>query len=291
MSLVSVIIPNYNYARFLSKAINSVLAQTYPNIEIIVVDDGSTDNSLAILARYEDRVQVLAQANQGVARARNNGVARSSGEYLAFLDADDLWLPAKIEKQVELFEKNTALGLVHVGIEDRDVEGNLLATKLVGMEGWVAPELLRFQKPVILGGGSGFMIRRANFAETGGFDPRLSTSADWEFLYRVTSRYEVGFIKEVLMVYRIHGSNMHGNVAAMGHDVKIGLEKAFEDRSPKVQKMRRECYGNFHYMMAGSYFRANNYPPFFGHAVKSLWYQPQNIANYLRFHFKASKNS
>src|SRR4028119_1786662 len=116
---VSVIIPNYNYGRFLSEAINSVLAQTCLNVEIIVVDDGSTDNSLEILAAYEKKgVKIIQQTNRGVGAARNAGADKSSGDLLAFLDADDIWLPQKLEKQIERLLSDKEFGFITCGVKE-----------------------------------------------------------------------------------------------------------------------------------------------------------------------------
>ena len=141
--LVSVIIPNYNYGHFLAQSIDSVLAQTYPNIEIIVVDDGSSDDSAEVLMTYSDKIKWIKQSNQGVSAARNKGTAASKGELIAFLDADDVWLPEKIEKQVRVFHAENEIGLVHCGLVDFDDEGNLLSKQLDGMEGSIALDLLR----------------------------------------------------------------------------------------------------------------------------------------------------
>src|SRR5688500_1347785 len=97
--LVSVIIPNYNYAHYLPQAINSVLAQTYSQVEIIVIDDGSTDDSVTVLRSYGDRIRWLQQPNQGVSAARNVGAHNTKGELVAFLDADDFWLPERSEER------------------------------------------------------------------------------------------------------------------------------------------------------------------------------------------------
>ncbi len=279
--LVSAIIPNYNYARYLCDAVDSVLAQTYPKIEIIVVDDGSKDDSREILRRYGDRITAIFQQNQGVAAARNRGVAESSGEYIAFLDADDAWLPAKIDNQMSRFKSgDERLGLVHVGVADIDDRGNFLGESTEGMEGDVSGELLMFRRPVIQGGGSGFMMPRSVFEEVGGFDTRMSTSADWDISYRVCSRYKVGFVPEVLLKYRVHGSNMHGNIAAMEHDMMLGYEKAFANGATANS---RECYGSLHSVLAGSYFRVGRYSDFARHAAKSIWNKPSNFGYFAAF--------
>lgn len=284
--LVSVVIPNYNYSHYLCEAVDSALAQTYRNFEIIVVDDGSKDDSREVLQRYGDKITVIFQHNQGVAAARNRGVAEAAGEYVAFLDADDAWLPAKIEKQVSRFGDDTGLGLVHVGVADIDDEGNLLGESTAGMEGNISAELLMFRRPVILGGGSGIMVPRRIFDEIGGFDTRLSTSADWDFFYRISSRHRVGFVPEVLLKYRVHGSNMHGNIAAMEHDMMLGYEKAFADGATANS---RECYGNLHRVLAGSYFRAGRYTDFARHTAKSIWNTPSNFGYFAAFPLRWSR--
>lgn len=280
---VSVIIPNYNYARYLPAAVESVLAQTFPDVEIIVVDDGSTDNSETVLKTYCGRVRWLAQQNQGVAAARNHGVHGSSGELVAFLDADDLWSPLKLERQVQRFLDDPDLGLVHCGVEEIEDNGVHLRVRVDGLEGWVAPQLLLFKPGVILGGGSGFMVPRSTFDAAQGFDTRLSTSADWDFFYRVAIHQRVGFVPEPLVKYRIHTSNMHANIGAMEHDMLIGYKKAFSSDAGELRQIRRQCYGNLHMALAGSFFRAGRRADFARHALKSLWLTPGNVRRLLGF--------
>lgn len=277
---VSVIIPNYDYAHFLRETIDSVLAQTYPKIEIVVVDDGSSDASKDILEGYGDQIQAIFQQNQGVSAARNNGAKMSHGEYVAFLDADDSWLPTKIEKQVKRFEQDEKLGLVHVGVDEVDAEGNSLLKRLEGLEGDVADDLLMLKREGVLGGGSGLMVPRRVFDEVGGFDTRLSTSADWDMFYQVSSRYPVGFVPEILLKYRIHNSNMHGNVGVMEHDMKISLQKAFGKQSTSTS---RSSYGTLYKNLAGSYFRAGNYGAFCRTALQSVSYEPHNFLYFVQF--------
>lgn len=276
-------IPNYNYAHYLRETIDSVLAQTYSDIEIIVVDDGSKDDSKAILAGYADRVHTIFQQNQGVSAARNNGVNESTGEFISFLDADDAWLPTKIEKQVARFREHEELGLVHVGVDEIDADGNSLVHRLEGVEGKVCTTLLMLKREGVLGGGSGMMVRRKVFDEIGGFDLRLSTSADWDLAYRVSERYTVGFVPEILLKYRVHNSNMHANVGVMEHDMILAFEKAFRTNDAEIQAAKRPAYGSLHQILAGSYFVAGNYAAFVAHSIKSLYFDPRNITYFLKF--------
>ena len=273
---VSVVIPAYNQARFVAQAVESVLAQTMPAAEVIVVNDGSTDETAAVLDQFQTPVRVLTQQNQGVSRARNAGVAASSGDAVAFLDADDAWKPNKLAAQVELLEGNPELGLVHCGVEQIDSHGQVLGHHLDGMQGWVFEEMLLFRRSVILGGGSGVMLRRELFEELGGFDPSLSTSADWDFYFRAARRRPVGFVPEPLLQYRLHGANMHGNVALMEHDMLYAYDKAFREPDQQLRRLRRRSYGNLHLVLAGSYFTARKPRKIVEHALRSLAFTPEN---------------
>ena len=120
--LITVIVVNYNYGRYLGECIDSVLAQTYPNIEVIVVDDGSTDNSLSILQPYGERILIIQQENKGVSAARNAGLLKSKGQWIAFLDSDDAWRPEKLQEQ-STYLQDPAVGMVFCGVEYTDDSG------------------------------------------------------------------------------------------------------------------------------------------------------------------------
>ena len=281
--LVSVIIPNYNYARFLRQSIDSALAQTYPNLEVIVVDDGSTDDSLAVLATYGSRIRCVTQSNRGVSEARNRGVLESRGGLLAFLDSDDIWLPSKIEKQVRWLLSDPEVGLVHTGCLEVDAAGRVLRKRLDGMEGWVAESMLRLQRPVILGGGSAVLVTKAAFNIVGGFDPLLPPAEDWDFYFRVASNFKVGFVPEYLLHYREHGSNGHLNLVRMEESLLLAFDKAFRIATPELRGMKRACYGKLHSILAGSYFRSGSYLRFSGHLAKSLFLMPSTGLRMLGF--------
>jgi glycosyltransferase involved in cell wall biosynthesis len=287
VATVSAIIPTYNHAGFLPGALESVFAQTCCPLEVIVVDDGSTDETAEVLRVYEGRIRVLRQANRGVAAARNAGAAMALGELLAFLDADDAWLPSKLERQAARFDVESGIGLVHCGVEEVDGRGRQLRTRLDGMEGWVSREMLLFRRGVILGGGSAAVIRRTTFLDVGGFDEDLSTSADWDLYYRVARRYPVGFVPEMLVRYRVHSGNMHRNIQAMTRDMLAAYAKAFSEQDPELQRLRRGAYGRLHAMLAGSFFRAGEYGQFARHALASVAMRPGQVGYFAGYPVRA----
>jgi glycosyltransferase involved in cell wall biosynthesis len=281
--LVSVIIPNYNYGRYLRQTLESVFSQTYKHLEVVVVDDGSKDDSEIIVKSYSGRVRFVQQKNQGVSAARNRGVKESTGELIAFLDADDLWLPTKLEKQIQRMVQDPAIGLVHCAFQEIDASGKPLEVFLEGMEGWVSREMLLFERPVVLATGSTGLVRRTTFENVGGFDVKLCTSADWDFCYRISRLQRIGFVPEPLILYRVHGSNMHANIKLMEHDVLHGYDKAFSVDAPDLRSIRRRSYSNAHMVLAGSYFRTGAYFDFARHAVRSLLYSPRSVTRILGF--------
>ena len=283
MAPISVIIPTYNHARFLASAIDSALSQTLKPSDVIVVDDGSTDGTSNVLEAFEGKVRVVRQKNQGVAAARNSGVEMATADYLAFLDADDVWLPRKLEMQLNRFRAEPGLGLVHCGLEQIDEDNRTLGRSVDGMEGSVADEMLLFIRSTILGGGSGAMMPRAVFQEAGKFDERLSTSADWDLYYRIARKYKIGFVPHVLLQYRLHGTNMHGSVRAMEHDMLLAYSKAFLSADDVDLPEQRRCLGNLHKVLAGSYFSTGERLGFLRNALKSVILTPDNITYFAQY--------
>lgn len=281
---VSVIIPNYNYGRFLREAIESVLAQTYPCREIIVVDDGSTDNSLEILAAYEkDKVKVIRQKNCGVGAARNAGVKASSGDLVAFLDADDIWLPEKLEKQVSIFQSDPEIGLVSCGMQEFDMQGNIINYQK-SQVGWLSASVVAFETELIVSG-SAVIIRRNVFNKISGFDEReeLHPSEDLEFFFRVSRICKIGFAQDVLVRYRNHGNNGHLKLPRFERAMLLVYEKVFQTNDKEVLKFKRKSYGNLYKVLAGSHFRAGQYGNFLKNAAKSLIFTPENLSYFAAF--------
>jgi glycosyltransferase involved in cell wall biosynthesis len=228
--LVSVIVPSYNYLKYLDKCLESVINQDYPNIELIVVDDGSTDGSLEYLLGFGGAIKVLQQENQGVSVARNFGILESKGEFIAFLDADDFWDTSKISKQV-----NIALGagvdLVYSGVTLVAPDGvTFTGTTNPQFYGDCATYFRRYPtRAIVTLGTSNALIRRTILAKSGILDPKLSISADWDFFRRYCDYGEVAALNEQLTFYRQHPENMSTYSNAFIPDTIRSVRKMLTD--------------------------------------------------------------
>lgn len=281
---VSIVIPNYNYGRFLSEAIDSALAQTYPCKEIIVVDDGSTDISHEVLSHYGDKIGVILQKNSGVGAARNIGVQNVSTDLVAFLDADDYWSPHKIERQVELFENDDEVGLVSCGMQEFDNNGNIVQLYQNGLDGWVADKIVAFNSELVVSG-SAIIVKRKVFEKVKGFDIRkeLHPSEDWEFCYRVACESKIAFTPEMLVNYRNHGNNGHLKIPQMERAMLLAYESIFKDPPREILELKNESYGNLYSVLAGSYYCSGNYRDFIRTSLRSLRFRPSKVFRYLGY--------
>ncbi|MGC2301724.1 glycosyltransferase family 2 protein [Candidatus Binatus sp.] len=206
MPRVSVIIPAYNAVATIGGTIDSVIAQTLQDFEIICVDDGSTDGTLPTIRQYADRVRLIEQANSGPAAARNNGAHNSSGEYLAFLDADDIWTPQFLERSVAALDADPALSLVYCNCALADSEGLPIDTSLVGNGFDHAPslnELLTQLWPIMP---SAALVRRAAYNACGGYRDALKGASfrfeDVDFWIKMREQGAFGYIDEPLITWR-----------------------------------------------------------------------------------------
>jgi glycosyltransferase involved in cell wall biosynthesis len=279
---VSAVIPTYNYGRFIGEAIQSVLEQTKRPQEIIVVDDGSTDDTQDVVRNFGGDVKYIHQANAGVCSARNRGVMESTGEIIAFIDADDTMEPGSLEKQIPLFAEE-GVGLVHCGLRlfDHDT-GETIELQLEGGEDAVADNLLLWEGAGIAGPGA-ILVTREAFDSVGGFDTDMKVGEDWDFCYRVARKFKVRFVPEPLLNYRSHAIAAHRNVREMERGMRRFYEKAFSTSDVSVLGLRRRAYGNFHKVLAGSYFVVGDYRNFARHAISSVWMRPSNIGHFLSF--------
>jgi glycosyltransferase involved in cell wall biosynthesis len=282
---VSVIISSYNYDRFIGETIESVLAQTRPADEVIVVDDGSTDNSTNVIRSFGPPVTLITQKNQGVCKARNVGAGIAKGEILVFLDSDDLWRPEKLARQVDAFAADPEVGLVSCGLRYFDETGNTIIVYDKGKSGWCAKDIILFREPVLSTTASAIAVRKDVFEAVGGFDERreLFSAEDLEFCYRASAASKLAFIPEVLVDYRIHGANGHLNIKRMDRALRFAYEKIFAEASADIQAVKRESYGNLYCNLAGSHFRAGNYGWWVANTVKGLFLTPSNIRQFVGY--------
>jgi len=229
MPLVSVVLTSYNHARYLSQAIESVLAQTLKDIEVVTIDDASRDESPAILQRYADRVKVIQhETNRGTYASLNEGIAHTSAPCIAILNSDDLWLPEKLEKQVAVMESDARIGLVHTAFRPIDADGNPIDGNPLGVrfhpnpQGDLLAELLTRNLFIT----SSVLFRRECLERCGWFEERLFGMGDWDLWLRIAEYYRIGYVPEVLTLYRIHGQNtMYQRERMLADDLWIHEER------------------------------------------------------------------
>ena len=236
-ALVSVIMPVFCGERFVAAAIESVLAQTYQSVELVIVNDGSTDASDSEIKRFlpHPSIRYVQQANSGVANARNSGIENASGAFIALLDQDDLWLPNKLELQVRYLIAYPAVGFVHSRVECIDAHG--LARSCEGAIR-VHPFAGSCATALLLGNGIApltVVMRAACIDSVGKFDQRFAPADDWEMWMRIARLYPVGFIDEVTARYRFHGQNISNDQLKMQRAV-LKIIDAVCDRFPDIPR-------------------------------------------------------
>lgn len=230
--LVSVIVPVYNRAHLVSETVKSILAQNYEFVEIILINDGSTDKSLSILREYEQRfpikVRVIDQPNQGQIIARNNGIKKAQGHYIAFLDSDDLWMPDKLEQQIPLF--NEGVGLVYGGVELINECGKTTGFDSCdpAIQGEIYPQLLVKNR---MTGGSVVVLREA-LEKVGLFDPEFKAAENWDLWLRICKEYRARLVNKPVVKYRLHQNNMSKDVMLMQGAKRQIMAKHCDRHSP-----------------------------------------------------------
>lgn len=212
---VSVIIPTYNTEKYIAETLGSVLNQTYDDFEIIVVDDESKDSTITILEKYQEnypgKVRLIKKRNGGPASARNKGIEAAKGEYIAFNDADDLWVPTKLAKQISYFEScGPDVGMVYTDARKFDEEGVWTLPSNMQhryMEGKVYKELLKSNFIP----NQSVIVRKACFDVTGLMDEStdLISSEDYEMWLRIAGNFEIKFLDEILSLYREHSEGIN----------------------------------------------------------------------------------
>lgn len=233
--LVSVIIPTFNSAQYLLQAINSALSQSYAKVEIVVVNDGSTDNTKEVITPYQDKILYFYKENGGPGSARNYGIERSNGEYIAFLDADDYWLPEKLKFQISYFKKHRNYALIHSNTlileEDKELYPRYIHKQ--PLTGNIYKQLFLHNCINNLT----VILKRECFDKVGGFDEdkTLIGLEDYDLWLRIAMQYEIGYVDEIVSVYRIHQKNITSESKAIKSQIFL-LDK-FKNADSENKKL------------------------------------------------------
>ncbi len=276
---VSVIIPSYNSAQFLNRTLSSVLDQTEQDFEILIIDDGSDDNTAQVLGMWsqrDERIRTfqLSENSGGAAKPKNLGLSHARGEYIAVLDADDEWMPTKLEKQLQLFEDGPDLGFVGCNALIVESDGTENKTRLVQ----TLDVLGRILQSDYIGTGSSIMYQREVFDAVGGFDEVLRSGQDWDMRIRLAQKFSFAFVDGPPLVrYHQH----EGNISKMNIDSRdkdlMYIERKHKElylSRPKVYS-RKLRFDGTRYMLAGATGKARTA------FVRSLRYDPLNLLTYV----------
>jgi glycosyltransferase involved in cell wall biosynthesis len=289
---VSVVIPAYNAESFLGQAIESALSQTYPDLDIYIVDDGSIDGTSQIIHHYlsNKRIHSIHQDTSGPAAARNRGIAEAQGEFIAFLDADDLWEPQKLAKQINLFQQNNDLGLVYsryrtkilnaTGSWEDDEERNRWVRARTHYRGQIFRELV-YGPFIAL---PSVVIPRRVLDDVGLFDTHLITAEDRHLWARIAHDYPIGYVDEELVIVRRHGGNISWDPAREPQtlDFLRKIAEQFPECSLSKGGWMRTTYADTARTSGDDALHAGR----MGQARRELWqacrYRPWRLSNWLR---------
>src|SRR5581483_5911167 len=261
----------------------------FDDLEVIVVDDGSTDDTAAVIEGLGPVVRYLHQPNSGVSAARNRGLAESGGRYVAFLDADDVWAPTKLATQMEALAADRSRRLSYSAF--RVTEANLTPIEVTqrGLAGTALETLLLHGN--VVGGGSTVLCERELFSEAGDFDTELSQCADWDMWVRIAALTDFAYLDEPLVDYRRHEGSMSNDPLLLEQDSLRVLEKGFAmpGIDPALAARRREGLARNYMVLAGTYFRAGRYRDFARCAARSVSLDPRRVGYLASYPLRVTK--
>ena len=298
MPLVSVIIPAYNSGPYLNVAVQSVIAQTFTDWECIVVDVGSTED-LSRVEKMDPRVRLVRQENRGISMARNRGIAESAGEFIAFLDHDDAFLPAKLERQVAAMACDVNIGLCHTDFAVMDESGNYAPGGCGTNTATDFLTMLQFGAPYP----TTTMVRRSVFSLVGVFDPFLTPSEDQDLFVRIAKFFRVAYLPSCEALYRVHGTNTSKNYMvcyrtmenlAKRHQIFSayrGDRDALRAAKRMMPHRRKKVFGPQAFDAARAGFRGGSARNFTLHLARAIWWSPRyTLASLAKFPFRRRKS-
>lgn len=248
VATVSVIVPTYNAEKTILETIQSIQNQTFSDVEIVVINDGSRDRTVEILAAIDDpRLKVFSYENGGLPVARNRGIDRATGHFLSFIDADDLWTPDKLERQLAALAQHPEAGAAYSWTAYIDAESKFLYHgKSVPFEGNIYPQLLL---ECFIANGSNILVRRECIEAVGQFDPTLKSTEDWDFYLRLAAKYPFALVPQYQILYRRSSGSMTAKVDVMEHYNLLVAERAFQAAPAELQYLKQQSLANVYLFM------------------------------------------
>ena len=254
---VSVIIATHNRKEFLKDTVDSVLSQTFKDFELIIINDGSADGTEELIKAYTDkRIKYFYQKKQGQNGAKNAGLIKAQGEYISILDSDDIWLPTKLEKQVNILDQHHEIGLVYSGTLVIDENNNVTGKKpLLSYNGNVLDKLLMTN---FIYNGSNALYRKDCILKAGIFDPEIPSMTDWGLYLKFAVHYKFYCVEEYLLKYRIHKENMSCDFKKYEKSGFIILDKIFniKELDKKYFELKNRAYAFRYRYMGRRYFES-----------------------------------
>lgn len=275
-NLVSIVLPCYNAEKFIEETIQSVIQQTYTNWELLVISDGSTDNSIQLvrnLMQHEKRISLFEKKNSGVADTRNFGIGLCKGNFIAFLDADDTWKPTNIEEKINLLLQEN-IDFVYSDMELIDEQSNSLQTIISGTDKGELTNYLLWDKTVIPGPCSNIILNKNCLANGLRFDSKFSTAADQDFCFTLCKEYNGKRIPKALWNYRQIGNSMSRNISVMEKDHIAVYKKAAQKDYFQSFWFKQKCFSNLYLILAGSWWKNGN------NKLRGFYFILLSIANY-----------
>lgn len=290
MARVSVLLTCYNHIKFLPACYQGILDQTFTDLEIIAIDDGSKDGTREWLTENaKGATLIFNETNLGTYASLNVALSKATGEFIAVLNDDDLWAPDKLKRQVELLDKNPDMGLVHtdgefIDGEDKKLEGSPLGFEFPRTESGDVSLDLVYQNKIIA---SAVLVRRACFDQLGTFNEAYFGSGDWEMWIRVSEKWKVGFVKEFLTFYRVHGTNASHKLDRIWRDdemLRKWLAPRLEHYDERFQKGLVKRAMSHNYAALGTVLTLNGHPKEGRKAyAKSLKEAPFRLKSAMRY--------
>lgn len=279
--LISVVIPVFNSEKYITECLDSVLSQSYKNLEIIIVDDGSTDKTVELINGYKsDLIKVYSQKNSGQAIARNVGVEKATGEWIAFIDSDDKWFKDKIEMQLEYCEKYVWSHSDYYFIGDIH-KPQTRSSYFVSNQSGYAFDKLVIENTIAT---SSVIIKKSIFQEFGGFNTAYRALQDWDLWLKVSKEYEIGYLDKPLAEYRVHSSSVSRSTRkTFPYHMEV-ISRIFSDEGIAADKkhLKRNALSQSCQICSQISEQEGDYIFAIDCAIKSLIFQPSLLKRYVR---------